>query len=577
MTLTLSACGSSGGGAGSSRRRVHVDPPPADSIQLSPTETASALADPQRVEDGVWSLLSNLGIGVYTSDGEQILAGSETGPDDFWLYDFDVPLLASMANRPDQPFDNYYLLVSQFGIDISEEEMLADYRRVYAQFEDEYLVRLFDAMGMTFDENMRLTPLQEWLLFLDTFVPGNPQPSQTTQRVPSLVLMSLIAAPAQAGPCDRITGGGANYLWSIAGKVVSWARDAAKGFTGGVSSFVDPVDIVHALMMMDAVKTSLKPSPGLVHEGHGGSKGDTVTYTARVSFNGAGIPDWVVSCGAVLGFDVPADGALSEVMTEWHPDNILNKHGTMRYPEQGGFAAVAQPITGDSGQVEVKWVARPEPADGEGISKIEDGWMEVTFRIQRADVFNIWAGAQEWFLPRTERVLIGVGFHEILWILNMSLEIPEESGGSINILWQGTFQVDEENQIFGAGDGDILGFLPNGPCIYISSSGAEDRKTTVDINGTFSFAITGKQVGQEFDLEIEGFNTKQNFAFSDPNCDLGTDYMLLGPFIESFVQTPNAWVGLTFIQIPARNGASRSFPFADISVLEVSVEASDAP
>ncbi len=38
-------------------------------MQLGIAETVVALGDPEHAEDGVWSLLANLGIGVYTGDG----------------------------------------------------------------------------------------------------------------------------------------------------------------------------------------------------------------------------------------------------------------------------------------------------------------------------------------------------------------------------------------------------------------------------------------------------------------------------------------------------------------------------
>ncbi|HHH83516.1 MAG TPA: hypothetical protein ENL35_11095, partial [Chloroflexi bacterium] len=46
-------------------------------VALSIGETIAALKDPAQAELGVWSLLVNLGIGVYTPDGRQIMPGSE--------------------------------------------------------------------------------------------------------------------------------------------------------------------------------------------------------------------------------------------------------------------------------------------------------------------------------------------------------------------------------------------------------------------------------------------------------------------------------------------------------------------
>ena len=64
-------------------------PPDRADLELGVEETAIALAERARSEAGVWSLLSNLGIGVYTGDGTQVLAGSENDVDDFWIYDFE--------------------------------------------------------------------------------------------------------------------------------------------------------------------------------------------------------------------------------------------------------------------------------------------------------------------------------------------------------------------------------------------------------------------------------------------------------------------------------------------------------
>ena len=53
-----------------------------EDMMLDPSETADALADPTRVEQGVWSILANLGISVFAVDGAPVLVGSAAGPDD---------------------------------------------------------------------------------------------------------------------------------------------------------------------------------------------------------------------------------------------------------------------------------------------------------------------------------------------------------------------------------------------------------------------------------------------------------------------------------------------------------------
>jgi hypothetical protein len=60
LCLLLNGCS-----AGSSSKVVSGTRDP-DQVRLSIAETAAALSDPKRAEDGVWSLLAQLGIGVYT-------------------------------------------------------------------------------------------------------------------------------------------------------------------------------------------------------------------------------------------------------------------------------------------------------------------------------------------------------------------------------------------------------------------------------------------------------------------------------------------------------------------------------
>ena len=105
--------------------------------------------------------------------GGQILGGSETSEDDFWLYDFEVPALARMATGTSQPFAITHARISEAGFDGSEEDLLSRYRESYAAAPDGFLVQLFDAAGIGFDTGPELTQFEEWLLLLDMIVPPN--------------------------------------------------------------------------------------------------------------------------------------------------------------------------------------------------------------------------------------------------------------------------------------------------------------------------------------------------------------------------------------------------------------------
>ena len=103
---------------------------------------------------------------------EQVMPGSERGEASFWLYDFEVPALASMAQGVPVPFDGYTAQLAAFGAEGGSQELLSLYRESYARHPDHPLVQLLTAMGVDFTPGTRITPLEEWLL-LDTFVPPN--------------------------------------------------------------------------------------------------------------------------------------------------------------------------------------------------------------------------------------------------------------------------------------------------------------------------------------------------------------------------------------------------------------------
>ena len=159
-----------------------VTAPGEDVIRLSPAETAAARTDAATAESGVWSVLANLGIGVYTGSGQRVLGGSETSEDDFWLYDFEVPALVRMATAPPRPFAITHSRVDELGFDGTIDDLLRFYHDTYAAVPEAYLVQLFEAAGIVFEGDLELPPLGEWLVMLDTFVPPHVPPDSPVAR-----------------------------------------------------------------------------------------------------------------------------------------------------------------------------------------------------------------------------------------------------------------------------------------------------------------------------------------------------------------------------------------------------------
>src|SRR6187200_1500856 len=113
-----------------------LEPIDRDAVLAEPEAVAGLLADPSRRGDGVVSLLASLGIGIYTPDGHQILQGSESSSDDFFLYDFEVPLLESMAGAGARPFLELHDVFASAGYTGSPAELALGFATAFGGHPD---------------------------------------------------------------------------------------------------------------------------------------------------------------------------------------------------------------------------------------------------------------------------------------------------------------------------------------------------------------------------------------------------------------------------------------------------------
>ena len=140
VAVLLAGC-SGGGHARQSATSTRIAPP-SGATKLPIAETVAGLGDSRRVQTAVWSVLAHLGIGVYRANGTRVLAGSERKARDFWIYDFEVPLLGRMVGEAARPFAVYARTLAAAGVRVPRGELLATYRRTYARHRRAYLVRL---------------------------------------------------------------------------------------------------------------------------------------------------------------------------------------------------------------------------------------------------------------------------------------------------------------------------------------------------------------------------------------------------------------------------------------------------
>ncbi len=344
--LIVSACGggssSSGGGSG-------VDPVSAGIVG----DLASS--DPARVEDGVNALLQLLGVGVYTPDGQQVLAGSERVEDDFWLYDFEIPILVEMASGAATPFDAFAEVVRAQGYTGSADDLREAYRQVYADHPDHPIPQFLTAAGVDFeDADLRITPLVQWVLLLDTFVP--PNGLQADRRS---------ARSAPAGTCGgTISGGNLASFWGLAGTE-----------TGMVLAGYQAYLAIHGNLLSQAATAGMEASADEIHEGHGGPGGAVdVTVTVQADYT----PQQVVNVGCGVLVDTnwqPLSGPLAGAQVSWELPWFLEDHATV----------VSQdPLTDADGEAALRIQAVQEEANGQGTLQQESGTVQAYVDLKAA-------------------------------------------------------------------------------------------------------------------------------------------------------------------------------------------------
>ncbi len=358
----LAACGG-GGGSGTPAGGA----PPDTGSRIDPAVRAAAddltSADPARVGEGVRAMLEILGIGVYTPDGRQVLAGSERSEDDFWLYDFELPALEAMAGGAPAGFEDFAAVVRANGYGGSAEDLRADYERIYAAHPDHPLVQLLAATGVDFADAPRLTPLQQWLLLLDTFVPPNDRAPPARTRAGRTV--------AAGGSCGgTIAGGNLASFWGLSGLELGTVLAGYQAYLA-----------IHGHLLSQAFRTRLESSADAIHEGHGGP-GDTVAFTLTVEADYTPQPAVDVGCGVLVdaGWQ-PLHGGLAGATVEWEVPGVIGAHAVPLDQDV---------LTDANGQAALRLQAVEEAAGGKG-TLVEEAatvtaWVDVKPALQAAGI-----------------------------------------------------------------------------------------------------------------------------------------------------------------------------------------------
>ncbi len=353
---------------------VTASPPPGIA-RLSVAETAADLLDPRRVDIGVWAMIDHLGLGVYRADGTQVLPGSETGSGSVWLYDFQVAVLARMASAPALPFSTYTSYLAANGAKTDAPALLRAYADAYRASPKGYVPELVSDLGLAYAGDPQISPLVEWLLFLDTFVPRNSASAAAAGDAP-VPSGDPIAVPA-AAHAQAARGQTSVCMISGDGEPSAWGAAHASALLAALIQQIRAADLMFEGMLLgQSIAVVSEQSGDAVHEGHDGP-GGSVRFAVHAQGNFVpidplcGLPGVTVFAGVPIG---PFALAGLDVVWKLEPDAAL-QHGQIREADPGvpfgnpatiGGAYTGQTSTTGSGETAIEFQAREEPSRGKG-------------------------------------------------------------------------------------------------------------------------------------------------------------------------------------------------------------------
>lgn len=366
----------------------------------------SAAADAGQAQAALQVMYAQLGVGLYTADGAQILPGAEQGPDDFYLYEFESELLARAYAGGDRfPVDRLARFIGEAGYGdldtqapLTPDEymaMLGDAVLRARSDPSAFSYRLVDALGQSHEPPLDLTApgldpaathLDAVQLFLVLYdILGDGSEPVAISSGPRLARMAL---PSQTSPCQF------RGIPDIVRKAGFFAAGKLRRFGSYVNIASQALDSLHDALVMLGYTVTLDPKSASTHWKHEPNEPNReVTFTAHVDFD-LGKLNNLASCGKMVGFSFPEQGAAKDVAVEWEIDPTIEW--------QGAWKQSANTYkTDSSGDATLTFSPKIEARPGDGLNKTDHGW--IMARIMTRSVTN----------PRKVFDLLGVGpeFH----------------------------------------------------------------------------------------------------------------------------------------------------------------------
>jgi hypothetical protein len=311
-----------------------------------------------------------IGLGVYTPDGEKVQAGAERSDKDFFLYDFQLRILARTQTHPSylefpdfaQVLGDGLLKLEQPATlqPVLERAIVSRYRDAVANPKDRanFLILFVDGLArrqplpysledLEGRPNERyISPVQSILLVMEFFMKPSAPRSRGAWLPESL---NLIPTAHAQGPCDLIQGDeGQNYFGRGSDVIGQFAAEVP-GMVGKVASVIgDVTGVIGALgdlLLLYGLDVKLEPQPEIIHLIH--DEPFVAAVEATATFDPQGVPDKILKCGWLAGKKMPVKGPVKDVELTWDFFPVLPPYLEM-HPEMMTF------LTGHAGGLRTK-------------------------------------------------------------------------------------------------------------------------------------------------------------------------------------------------------------------------------
>jgi hypothetical protein len=327
---------------------------------------ADAQSDPAR-QTALLQVMRALNIGVYTADGVAVLRGAERGPHDFYLYDFELGMMAASLGRHDAwSIADVTAALNEMGFR-SDDKPLADEQftsvlLAAAREADQtpadrlslplLLVRelglrqptAYDLLKEPKQDAVTFSALQKFLITIDIELPIVREakiasgPSRLAAESNGVLQLKPVS---QSSVCDSMVATVAKEGWG-AGKLfitltgvanipvgtvgTAGAAGAAGATLNAAALAIVIVDSIHGAMLAYSVKVQELPEPRATHYGHE-APGEEFRFRVSVAMLDQ-LEEIVIKCGWLLGVEFPKKGGIPGVKMLWL-NGGLDEHGTV--------------------------------------------------------------------------------------------------------------------------------------------------------------------------------------------------------------------------------------------------------